>query len=81
MAEEKILTMDEITLSDDVEYALVPGFKTGEVFPVIDHRSTLLAGGFRDGGAAFDKRIVHQADVARYVCELSFRHVVKKLSP
>ncbi len=34
MAEEKILTMDEITLSDDVEYALVPGFKTGEVFRI-----------------------------------------------
>jgi hypothetical protein len=31
---DKILSMDEIETSDDIEYATVPGFKAGEVFRI-----------------------------------------------
>jgi len=34
MSENKVLSMEEITASDDVEYAEIPGFKPGQVFRI-----------------------------------------------
>lgn len=34
MAEPKILSMEDIEASNDVEYALIPAFKEGEVFRI-----------------------------------------------
>lgn len=34
MAEDKILSMADIEAANDIEYAEIPGFKTGEIFRI-----------------------------------------------